>query len=46
MISVGLKQESGRANLREKLKINRLVGAKNRGRGGPNYGKKGKQMDK
>ena len=30
----------GRANLRKKEKTNGLVSAKNRGRGGPTYGKR------
>ena len=34
-ISRGLKQGKGQANLRKKEKTNGLVGAKNRGRGGP-----------
>ena len=34
-ISRGLKQGAGRANLRKKEKTNGLVGAKNRGPGGP-----------
>ena len=34
-ISRGLKQGAGRANIRKKEKRKGLVGAKNRGRGGP-----------
>ena len=32
-LSRGLKQGTGRANIRKKLKTNGLVGVKNRGRG-------------
>ena len=35
----------GWANLSKKEKTNRLVGAKNRGRGGPTQGKRRNQMD-
>ena len=34
-ISRGLKKGAGQANLRKKEKTNGLVGAKNRGSGGP-----------
>ena len=44
-ISRGSKQGKGQANLRKKEKTNGLVGAKNRGRGGPTLGKKRKKMD-
>ena len=39
-ISRGYKQGAGQANLRKKEKKNGLVGAKNRGYGGPTEGKK------
>ena len=42
----GSKQGAGQANLRKKEKTNGLVWSKNRGQGGPNLGKKRKQMDK
>ena len=35
LISRGYKQKAGLANLRKKEKMNALVGAKNKGRGGP-----------
>ena len=40
MIRSCLKQGAGRANLRTKEKTKGLVGAKNRGRGGPTYKKR------
>ena len=36
----------GEGQPKEKKKTNGLIGAKNRGRGGPTYGKNRKQMDK
>ena len=45
MDEIGQKQGAGWANLRKKEKTNGLVGTKNRGRGGPTYGKMRKQKD-
>ena len=42
-ISRGLKQGAWSANLKKKEKTNELIGAKNRGRGRPNLGKREKK---
>ena len=44
-ISRGKKQKAWRATLREKKKMNGLVGAKNRGGAGQPLNKKRKRMD-